>query len=378
MDRVPDARPAIPAIPLQAPRLPMRCRRCSYVLEHLETDRCPECGTPFDPTDPATYDTRPPFVRWRYWLPGVALTVAIGVMLYVGLEAVYGYGVAVTVVLPTCLGAILGYGLPVRGWMRILWAIPALGAIVLILWGIGTAASSGDWRSGAVVIGTGTFCGLVLFAVALVPILVGTIVGILLQARLKKSRWDQRHYLPIVLLALIPVLAAAAEGRCDALKIVSLDTVAIIDAPPDKAWEAIQFYAEVKHAPPLLLRLSPSLRPVRTAGHSEKVGDVKICYYERGKLTKRITEVIPGKRLAFAVVGQAHIENESVQLVGGSFELEPIDGGRRTRVRLSTTYRPLLAPRFAWQPAEALAVHTLHGHVLEGMRREAEAGGVPK
>lgn len=360
-------------VPLLAlPVHPRRCRRCYYVLEHLDADRCPECGTGFDFADPATYVTKPPFVWWRYWLPGVALTVGLGVVLYAGLAAAYGYGVAVTIVLPLCLGAILSYGLKTRVWIKIIWSLPALGFIILVLWAVGLGISSGQLGGAVITVGVGTFCGLILFSIALLPMMVGLLIGHLLRLRMKKSAWDQRHYLPVLLLALIPVFAAAVEGRYDALKIVSLDTVAIIDAPPDKAWEAIQFYEEVKHAPPLLLRLSPSLRPVRTSGSSQKVGDIKVCYYERGKLTKRITEVIPGRRLAFAVVGQDHVENENVQLIGGSFELEPLDGGRRTRVRLTTTYRPLLAPRFAWQPAEALAVHTLHGHVLEGMRREAE------
>ena len=56
----------------------------------------------------------------------------------------------------------------------------------------------------------------------------------------------------------------------------------------------------------------------------------------------------------------------------GSFDLEPIDGGKRTRVMLTTRYMPLLNPRFTYQWAEALAIHTLHGHVLAGMKDTAE------
>ena len=35
----------------------MRCKTCHYSLENLTEHRCPECGTPFDPNDPATFDT---------------------------------------------------------------------------------------------------------------------------------------------------------------------------------------------------------------------------------------------------------------------------------------------------------------------------------
>ncbi len=33
----------------------MYCRRCGYVLDGRPENRCPECGTGFDPTDPGTY-----------------------------------------------------------------------------------------------------------------------------------------------------------------------------------------------------------------------------------------------------------------------------------------------------------------------------------
>lgn len=34
------------------------CRLCGYILEGLPEHRCPECGRPFDPTDPHTYARR--------------------------------------------------------------------------------------------------------------------------------------------------------------------------------------------------------------------------------------------------------------------------------------------------------------------------------
>ncbi len=33
----------------------MYCLKCKYDLRRLPEPRCPECGTPFDPTDSATY-----------------------------------------------------------------------------------------------------------------------------------------------------------------------------------------------------------------------------------------------------------------------------------------------------------------------------------
>ena len=44
-----------------------RCLHCSYILDGLPENRCPECGRPFDPHDPRTYQLghRRPFLqRW--------------------------------------------------------------------------------------------------------------------------------------------------------------------------------------------------------------------------------------------------------------------------------------------------------------------------
>jgi len=43
--------------------LTARCLGCDYLLRGLPEPMCPECGRPFDPGDPSTYDARP--LGWR-------------------------------------------------------------------------------------------------------------------------------------------------------------------------------------------------------------------------------------------------------------------------------------------------------------------------
>ena len=343
-----------------APAAPKRCIDCFYILDHLQSGTCPECGRTFDPADPKTFTTKPPFVWWTYWLPALLVAGGGGGIVWAALVMAYGFTAATTLVAPLAIGCFIGYAGKVRLWYKILLGMMAIGLAIGVLSGAGLV---------------GGFCASIVGACAFVPVFLGVLMGWALRARLAKSSFSHREYLRSWLLQLlilcIPVIAAIIEGRHAALMPVTVTTTRVINAPPMQAWHGIQFFEEVKRPPPWLLYLSPSLRPVYTIGHSEKVGDLKTCVYQHGKLIKQITAVIPGQRLAFKVVEQDGIETDGAKLLDGSFDLQPINNGQQTRVTLNTRYVPLLNPRFAYSWAEALAVHTLHGHVLMGMKDKA-------
>jgi hypothetical protein len=340
---------------------PKRCLKCFYILDHLQSRVCPECGTAFDPENRDTYTTKPPFVWWTFWMPALLLAGGGGGILWTVLIMLYGFTAATTLTVPLAIGAIMGYGGKVGFWGRLLLALIALGFAIGIVAGMGFL---------------GGLCAAVVATCAMVPVLIGVLTGRALRVILAGSNFSQRDYLRSwmlqALIFLLPTAAAIIEGRHPLLSPISVTTTQVINAPPMQAWHGIQFYEQVRRPVPWLLRLSPSLRPMYTIGHSEKVGDLKTCVYQRGKLAKQITEIIPGQRLAFRVVVQDQIENDGAKLLDGSFDLTPIDNGTRTRVMLTTRYVPLLTPRFAYQWAEALAIHTLHGHVLAGMKDTAE------
>ena len=50
--------------PTDSNRSTMYCRKCSCVLDGLDTDHCPECGRPFDRRNPKTFCDRPKG-KWR-------------------------------------------------------------------------------------------------------------------------------------------------------------------------------------------------------------------------------------------------------------------------------------------------------------------------
>jgi hypothetical protein len=347
------------------PSPPMRCIDCFYVLDNLESHRCPECGRDFDPLDSRTFTRKPPFIWWTFWMPAMLLSGVGGGVVWLVLIPLFGFTWSTTIVVPLAIGGVVGYGAGYKSWRAIVrYIIPACLALALAMTIIF------KWNL------VGILCSCVLVGIALIPVAIGVLMGIILRSLLLNSSFSHRDYLRSFLIKflilLLPVIAAILEGRHDNMPPVAITTTGIVDAPPEAAWRGIQFYEEVHRPTPWLLWLSGSLRPKYTIGKSAAPGDRKTCVYEKGELIKVITEVIPNRRLAFRVVKQEQIENHSIILLDGSFDLEPVDGGRRTLVHLTTRYIPLLEPRFAYLPAETLTVHTLHEHVLAGMRDKAE------
>jgi len=339
---------------------PARCLDCGYVLTGLDTYRCPECGREFYLEDPTSFTTKPLFVPWKYWLPGFLLAATLGPLVYVIVLLLAGWGIAATFVTPACIGMVVGYGCTINRllWFRV-WIALTFAIVLLMVLSLHAMSF------------VGIFCGSVLAAIMLVPVAAGILAGYMLRETLKDSRFDQRKHLPILLMLIATVLCAWVERLvASPHAIETVVTSMDIPAPAGRAWNALMFYEEVRHRPPWLLRYG-LLRPLFTRGSTQRVGDTKVCVYTKGHLTKRVTQREPNELLAFDVIEQDRIETNSVRLTGGSFRFIP-RSPTQTRVDLSTSYQPKLGPRWVWRPFERLAVHTLHCHVLEGMKIEAE------
>ncbi len=327
------------------------CLRCQESLVRGSA-RCSTCGLPFDPTDAATYTTERFRMVWVLLMPGLILAVVSGSISYALIAASETMGTALFVALPISIGALIGYLSRVRIWFKIMALLIAIGAILLVL----VSANIG-----------GVFCAMVGGAILLAPAAIGLGLGAGLRVWLKGSEWSQRVFLPVFFFLTLPYLTLAVERLFPPSEaIVTVATSTVFDVEPEAAWKRAVFYEEVTHEPPFLLKLALP-RPRYVIGTKMEAGSVVRCVYERGHLTKRISEVNPGRRLAFEVIDQQlHFERD-VRLLDGRFEFTPLSG-KRTRVTLLTRYQRLLSPEFVWRPIEERVVRTLHQHVLRGMR----------
>lgn len=331
------------------------------MLEGLESDACPECARPFDPRDPRSFTTKAPFIGWIFWLPGLLLALTGGLIsaaiLVFGMNQ---WGWAVWVALPFAGGAVLAYRFRSRWFVLPLLGLALMAGLILGLMSLDLA---------------GVFCGLTLAGIFLGPTLAGLILGTVLRIVLKHTRFPQRSHLPVLFFFLIPfgvALLERAVRHTPAVEIVT--TSRRLAADPMTCFNSLRFYEDVTHDPPWILRVGLA-RPLQAVGAIDSVGDVRTCVYHRGRIVKRVTTVVPGRSLAFDVIEQSIGYERDVRLKSGSFAFEPAEGSG-TLVTLTTSYEPLLTPRWCWRPFEHLAAHTLHGYVLEGI--EHETRGSPR
>ena len=160
------------------------------------------------------------------------------------------------------------------------------------------------------------------------------------------------------------LLWRVASWFCGRKRIEQVFTHKRLEAGPEVCWKAVVFYEEIPlRAPWLLRKLIPA--PVRTAGAKSRPGALVECFYEGGKLTKRITKIHAPHEIAFEVLDQQLGIEECVSACDGSYVLTP--SGTGTDVTLMTRYRTRLHPRWFFRPLEKRMMHVLHRHVLRGL-----------
>jgi len=357
--------PSSDSLPPKPPATAVRfCLGCQALLPEspFADPVCAECKLQFDPKNPASYRTERRIDRLKFWLPGFFLAVASGVISYAFCIQSGELGLALFVAVPISFGAVLGYAVRCGKLFLALLLFTTVAGVASALMALNVS---------------GFFCGALLCVIFLGPAAIGMCLGAGLRLLLSRTRWNQRWFLPLIFILALPYMATWLESRLPHREeIASIRTTLTVDATPAEAWNAIMFYEQVEHSPPWLLRLALP-KPVRSEGDKHHVGGIVRCFYDRGHLVKRISRRTPGRLLAFDVVEQKlHFERD-VMLRDGAFEILSAPRNRATIV-LTTRYERKLSPRWMWHPIESTVVHSLHGHVLEGMRRHAEQHPLPE
>ena len=282
--------------------------------------------------------------RWEAFLVG--LFAAIALLTCAALAYSWGsFGWGLVLLVPLAVGFYIGYALPndtlLVTMIGIVVVSTALGLVITFQL-------------------AGLLCGVIAGAVLVLPALLGAWTGHLLGRRGPKVG----PYALLVFLPPIGLMYTEAE-LAPRYPLATIETARVVQMAPEEAWRRLVFFEDVTIKPPLFARIGLP-HPLGTEGEIRGVGDIKVCRYNTGHLTKRITRYEADRYLEFEVLEQVGIEDRSAELVSGSFRFEPAaDGG--TRITLTTVYRPLLSARGVWRPFEESLARVLQNHVLDGI-----------
>lgn len=151
----------------------------------------------------------------------------------------------------------------------------------------------------------------------------------------------------------------------------SVVTKFIFNSPPEKVWNELVFYENIKKKKPLQLRLLLPV-PIRNVGDISKVGDETICLYDGGHMRKRITQILKNELYEFEIMEQELSLKLGIKLLGGHYKLQRLPGGR-TEVTAVTNYDSYMLPRWIWRPVEFSVCHWFHNYLLNSINENVRS-----
>jgi len=154
--------------------------------------------------------------------------------------------------------------------------------------------------------------------------------------------------------------------------IQSIVTHRDIAASVEQVWNNLQFYEELDHAAPFLLRLLLP-RPERKVTAPAVEGHATTLPYDGGHYARRITRLEPPMRYEFEVIDQRLTSDRGVMLLSGAFTLHAMSA-TQTDLAITTRYVSRIRPRWLAEPVEAMLCRRLHRHLLDSIEAKLRKG----
>lgn len=310
-------------------------------------------------------------VHWSLAVQGFLVGVGVTIAAVVIAALVFGsYGYGIFVFAPFLVGAITGYVLNRRHDIGRGLTIDLV-LTTAVLGGIGLVSFALE----------GLVCLVLAAPLALGLAAVGGVFG---RAIARHRRHSAAHSAMSV--ALLPIVLAAEHALPPSTVFATAQTIEIA-AAPHIVWHALVTLDMSGTEPELPFRLGMAY-PLRTEIVGAGVGATRYGVFSTGNAVERITEWIPGERLAFVVLSDPpalhemspyhHVHAPHVtgyfRTLETRFELRPQPGGT-TQVIEQTRHELRLDPVPYWLPMARWAVDRNNNCVLARLREQSEAGG---
>lgn len=281
-------------------------------------------------------------------LAGIAIIV-LAVLISAVIFGAYGWGLFVAT--PFTVGVATAYivnrhaALSVRKTTTLVLAAAATGTFALVMFAL-----------------EGLFCIILAAPLGAVVAALGGLLG----------RWAARagkgRSTPLMSVSLLPAIFML-EAAMPPSVTIQVERSTVIAAQPAAVWDAITSNAAIQVSPGLVDTMDMAY-PLRSDLIGEGVGARRVGHFSTGIAEGRVTEWVPGRRLAFVVLSQppamvemspyreVHAPHATGYFETGEtrFDLQPLVGGK-TRLTITSIHALRMDPAPYWEPLARLAIH---------------------
>lgn len=193
---------------------------------------------------------------------------------------------------------------------------------------------------------------------------------------------------PLLGVAFLPAVFALEAGVPPSVAI-DMQQSMVIAAPPAVVWDAATSN-EPLGPPPFLVAQAGFAFPLKGRLLGQGVGAERLGIFSTGVAREKVTQWVPGRRLAFVMLSQPPMMEEmspyrrvhAPHVIGyfetstTRFELEPLGAGQ-TRLTIRAGHVLRLDPALYWEPMARWAISSNVARVLQSVKARAEAAPGP-
>ena len=263
-----------------------------------------------------------------------------------------GYGLSFFVFLPFTLGYILG--------KSTIKAISLWGLIIsLIIFFILLLA--------------GGLEGMVCILMAM-PLIIGAVaLGSLIKYQVKRQQNKDKNenlikssILPFCLFLIFGFVETELTKNNN--NIIEIKSEIIVPYSTMEVYETIKSVDTLDTKKPFLMKLDLPV-PQKCILEDEKIGGIRTCYFEGGKIVERITELEKGKILKMDIIDYQLTGRKWLGFSEAIYLFDELENGQTKMTRI-TTYSSELYPRFYWKPLEKIGIEQEHEYVFSNLKKD--------
>lgn len=265
-----------------------------------------------------------------------------------------GYGLSFFVFLPFSLGYILGKP-NIKG-------ISLMGIIFsLIIFFILLLA--------------GNLEGMVCILMAMPLIIGAVIIGLLVKYLTKKQQKSDKKE-NVIKSSILPFCLFLIFGFSETEltkndnNIIEIKSEIIVPYTAMEVYETIKSVDTLDTKKPFLMKLDLPI-PQKCILEEEKVGGIRTCYFEGGKIVEKITKLEKGKVLKMDVIDYQLTGRKWLRFKEAIYLFDELENGQTKMTRI-TTYTSELYPRFYWKPLEQIGIEQEHEYVFSNLVKDLE------